>query len=254
MKSYTGKIGLERLEFATTANGATTVATKQEYRDTYLRISATTAKLGEHYDAGSPSGSSRIKIDFYTGATTLTVFSTATTSADTGRPAVRIKAVNASNVIQVRSAPGGFGIAADAPGEVSTISIFTCTDPTTGSRCHLGAGVTCSAYTQTGGVNVLEAAATVSSATVEGGQLSTEGTFALTSLIVYDGVVASNSTGTITALTMYGGTVDFTGSRAARTVTTLNWALGGDVIAPYEVTMSSIVEPTREYKMSVSAT
>jgi hypothetical protein len=167
-------------------------------------------------------------------ASTITVHDTASGSADTGRPAVRLKAASASSNVYVRRAPGGVGIAADVAGETSTLASVRVTDESQTSRVLVGPGTTITTYEQRGGVNVLQAAATVTAVTVRGGVLATEGDAAVTTLAAYAGTTYSNSTGTITTLNIYGGTVDFRQNAAPRTITTLN-NFGGTAIYPSTV-------------------
>ncbi len=255
-KSYTGKIGPDPIfdYVPRTSSVITDTVDKPEYRDFYFKTGATVVKIGEHYDAGSPAGSSRLRLDLTTVATTVDVIDTASTSADAGQPAVRLLCVNTANAIRVRYAPGGVGIASEVPGAVSTIGTFACTDTSSTSRCHLGAGTTINtSYTQTGGVNVLESAATVPLIRVEGGTLQTEGSYATTTADVYGGTVAHNSSGTTTTLNMYGGTVDTTGSRAARTITTLAYQTGGEFISHGGVvTVTNITKPSIGYRLAMS--
>ncbi|MCP5017114.1 MAG: hypothetical protein GY938_17860, partial [Ketobacter sp.] len=88
-KSYTGKIGLDRSVLVTSADGETTVTTKPEYRDHYLKIDYDVLEIGKHVGAGNPTGSGRIKIDNqYTGVSTSTIFGTASVSTETTLAAV----------------------------------------------------------------------------------------------------------------------------------------------------------------------
>ena len=226
-KTFTGKIGLNRLSFATNATGTTTTASDTipytEYRPIYLSISATTVQIGENFGPSSPAGSGRIMLNLGTDPSTVIIHSTAQTPAETGKQAVRIKADDNATDIFVRSAPGGVGIATDAPGETSTIRKVSVDDLTTNSRVTTGAGVTCTTWYQDGGQNVQQAAATVTTVTVNGGTLQAEGAFTTTTLNQTGGTYYQNATGTaITTANIYGGTLDFTNSNQARTITTLN--------------------------------
>ena len=257
-KTYTGKIGLNRTVFAQSSDGATTTSTAAtEYRDTYLTIDATTVKIGEHFGAGSPAGSSRIMLDLGTTASTVEVVGTATASAETGRPAVRLKATSASTNVFIRSAPGGVGIATDAPGETSTVGTISISDPSTASVVHAGLGTTVTTWTQLGGTNVLQAAAGVTTVTVNGGELTSEGTHAITTVNMNNGTLTSNSTGTITTFNLNGGTADFQESNRARTVTTMNLnstaGKGGTLKADGSVlTITTLADASGKYTIAVS--
>jgi len=257
-KSYTGKIGLDRTVFATSADGETSSATaKPEYRDTYLKISATTLKIGENYSQSTPNGSQRIKINLGSNASTTEIYGTAQSSSETGLPAVRLLANHASTAVYVRSAPGGVGIAVDAPGETSTVSLVSVSDTTTASRVFTGAGTTLTTWAQNGGNNIQQAAAGVTTNTINGGSLITEGSYAVTTTTLNGGTLTSNSTGTITTLNLNGGTADFQQSNRARTVTTLNLnstaGHGGTLKADGSVlTITTLNDASGKYTIAVS--
>lgn len=221
-KTYTGKIGLDAQTFTTNAAASTASSTSAlEYRTTYLKISATTVRIGETVSAGSPAGSGRICLNTGSTQATIDIIDTAQTSSETNRPSVRLLASVNTTKVYVRKAPGGVGIAVDLPGETSTLSTISISDRTTTSRVFAGAGTTLTTWLQEGGNNYLNGAATVTTVTVNGGTLTTEGSFGITTLNANGGTVNSNSTGTVATLVVNGGTVDFTGSNAARTVTTI---------------------------------
>jgi hypothetical protein len=257
-KTYTGKLGLNRIVFAQSSDASTTTSTAAtEYRSTYLNIKATTVKIGEHFGAGSPAGSGRIMLDLDSTASTVDVLGTAQASSETGRPAVRLKANSASTLVFVRSAPGGVGIAVDTPGETSTVGTVSVSDPSTASVVHVGLGTTITTFTQIGGSNVLQAAATVTTCTVSGGELTTEGTHATTTVNLHGGSLTSNSTGTITTFNLNGGTADFQESNRARTVTTMNLnstaGKGGTLKADGSVlTITTLNDASGKYTIAVS--
>lgn len=249
-KSYTGKIGLNRVVFQQSASATSTA--KTEYRDTYLKVSATAVKIGENNSQSTPSGSSRIMIDTGSNAATVEVFGTASTPAESGRPSVRLKFNHASSALYVRSAPGGVGIALDAPGETSALSLVSISDSSSSSRVYAGAGVSLTTWGQTGGSNILNAASTVTTVNVAGGTLTTEGAFAITTVNVSGGTLDSHSTGTITTLNLTGGLVDFQGSTRARTVTAVNLTAGtlrasGDVLS-----ITTLNDPSGRYSLVAS--
>ena len=253
-KSYTGKIGLRRDQFATSASAETTNSSYTEYRDTYLQIATSLLSLGKNLSPGNPTGSGRIKIDLGSTACTAVIFDTASTASETGLPAVRVKANSATTDFFVRSAPGGLGVAVDLPGETTTIRKISISDVTSASRVFLGTGVTVTTWEQYGGNNILQAAATVTTVTVVGGSLLTEGTAATTTMNAKGGTITSNSTGTITTLNMDSGTVDFTQSNQARTVTTVSWTTSrGTLKADGAVlTVTTLNDPSGKYQLVAS--
>lgn len=257
-KTYTGQIGLNRVVFATTADGGTTVTTKPEYRATYLAISATDLKIGEHYGPGSPAGSSRIMIDLGTVASTVQIFGTAQTSSEVGRPAIRLLTVCNTTDMYVRSVPGGFGIAVDAPGEVSTVRKLSVSDTSTASRVLTGPAVTMTTYEQNGGTNVLQivAAGTLTTLTMNGGNLTTEGNWVCTTANAYAGTITANhyraSGNAFTTLNMEGATVDAQDNNFARTWATVNFNKGTLHANGSNLTITTLNDRSGQYTMTVT--
>jgi len=214
-KSYTGKIGLDTTNFATSSDGATvSTTTEPEYRQAYLQISSTNPiSIGEQASIiGTATGSSRIMLDVGSVASQVVqVLGTASSASETGKPAVRLLANAATIDVYVRSAPGGCGVAIDKPGETATIRNLYISDTSAASNVVTGNGVTMTLWEQVGGKNVIQSAATLGTLNVKGGTVQTEGSFAVTTANVYTGgTLTSNSTGTISALNPYGGTISFT--------------------------------------------
>jgi len=248
-KTYTGKIGLDYRRFATSVDGATTDATEVEYRDVYLKISSTDITIGKTFGSGSPSGSSRILIDTGTNVTQVEVFDTSNSSSETGRQAVRLKGVNSSNVLFVREAPGGVGIAAEVPGEVSTYSKISISDQTTTTRVQCGEGLTLTTFEQFGGDNILNATATVTTVLMCGGILTTEGiNYTITTITIRGGTVNCNhksSGDAITTVNIINGTLNGTQTSESRTWNTVNLNVGGTLINDSNViTITTLNHPT----------
>lgn len=256
-KTFTGKIGLDYTVFATSADGATTVSTEAEYRDTYLQIGASTVKIGEQFGQGNPNGSGRILLDLGSTAAEVTVYGTAANPSETGRGAVRLLANSASTNVFVRSAPGGVAIANEKGGETSTVAKVAVTDTSSSSRVVAGEGVTITTWSQRGGVNTLLAAATVTTVTVDGGTLTTEGDYTITTMNMNNGTVYANHIKTsgnhITTLNANGGQVDFSRSGEARTVATVNLSVGVALSGNDSLTITTLNEPTtKPYTLTVS--
>ncbi len=223
-QSYTGKLGLDYQSFAiTTPDGETPNTNYPEYRQLYLSIGATTIRVGDSSSIGTPTGSGRVMLDIGSTTTcTIEVVNTASNSADTNRPAVRILANKAASALNVRLAPGGVGIAAEVPAETTTIGTINVADTTSTSKCTTGRGITLTTFIQDGGDNVLQSDNTITTVTVNGGTLRTEGSGAITTLNILDGTTTHNSTGTTSTLNANGGTITSFGSSTARTWTTIN--------------------------------
>lgn len=230
-KSFTGKIGLDYANFATSADGDTVESTYpvNEYRGTYLQLDGITTNyrclIGDEFGAGNPNGSQRINIDFSASAAVVEVADTASSSSEDGRPAVRFKFGHASSALYVKGAPGGVGIASNIPGETSTIGTVIVAGA--GSRVELGAGTTVTTVQVDDGEVDIQAAATITTLRVNGGIVRTEGDFTITTVNQYGGTFYSNQIKTggnaITTFNMYDGTVDATQSTQSRTWATWNW-------------------------------
>ena len=253
LKTFTGKLGLNRAVFATTANGETTDSTKHEYRQRYLNIGYDAADIGQHAGPGSPAGSSRIMLqNAKAGASTTMVHGTATAAAETGYPSIRLLAAHASATVIVRDGSGGVGIASDAPGETSTVGAVS----VAGGALYIGPGVTLTSLSQVGGSCILEAAATVSSVTVGGGTLTTEGDYTVTAMTVSGGQVLCNNIksggNAITTLNLTGGRVDGRASQEARTWDTVNPDLGTLLVDDSVVTITNMDAPAGARQITVS--
>lgn len=231
-KSFTGKIGLPWSAFTTDGAGSGTQdETIPEYRATYLDIVSTDVVIGETFgpDAAALTGSTRVKLDLGDTATTVDIHDTAQTSAEVGKPALRLLFNNDNSDIFIRKSIGGVGIASDVPGETSTlrkVSVGAAPDTT---RVFVGEGVTFAAadgeFEQSGGVCRLSAAADLVKLDLFGGECETEGEFAVTTANINGGEFYPNhvpsSGAAITTFNCNAGLIDTTRSTEARTFTTV---------------------------------
>jgi hypothetical protein len=237
-QSFTGKIGSADVA----ASG-------------YFRCLASTCEIGYHYGYGTPAGSGRLKIDLGTTACAVTIHNSSGSPTESSRPAVRLLAVNAGSVLHVRK--GLVGLACETPAEVSTVSAVNVSyvaSQETDADVLLGAGVTITSLTKTGGKAVLQSAATA--VVNRAGSLTTAGAGAITTLTVEGGTVTSNSTGTITTCNADGGTIDFTKSTSARTVTTLAARNGSTATVKYDpavLTVTNKLAPAGPISMQLAA-
>jgi len=206
----------------------------------YLQIDTAILDIGQHYGAGSPHGSGRIKIDLDATACVVTIHNSGTSTDN--KPAILLKALNAATTIEVRKGSVGIAYLTGETTTVATIKSNYISQKLTDADVYIGSGVTLTTLSMLGGtVDLLCAATTV---TNEGGTLTTGGSGAIITLNADGGTVNSNSTGTITTMNITGGTVDFTKSQAARTVTTLKVDAPG--IVKYDssiVTLTNKVQP-----------
>ncbi|MGA1979454.1 MAG: hypothetical protein ABSG99_02660 [Sedimentisphaerales bacterium] len=218
----------------------------------YLQIGATLANIGYHFGPGEAAGSGLIKLDLGTTASTIIVFN-AGISADTTRPAIRLKYVNAATTLEVRR--GEVGVAIET-GEVSTgagITLGYVDNVESDANVYIGAGVTLATLTKKGGFCLLQCGATTINNYA--GELITEGSGAITTINAYGGNIISNSTGTIGTCNISSkGTVDFTKSQQARTVTTFK--IDDDAAVKFDpniVTFTNKVISNRPVTLQASA-
>lgn len=224
--TWTGKLGLRPDQFATSADGDTTVATAPEYRGTHLQIKITTdAKIGEHSVPNTPTGSGRINLNVLTTATVVDVQFCATTSAQPGFPSVDILANNSSTNIYVRDTAPNVGIAKTIPGSTSSVNIIS----NDGGKCYVGSGVTMVKFAQAGAaVSEVNAAATIPTIEAFGtGTMVTEGDYTVTVFDIDGPTVYANHIKTaasaITTATVDDGSLIGTQSQRARTWDTVNY-------------------------------
>lgn len=236
--AFSGVIGLEASQFATSLDGASTDDDFREYRGVYLELECDELVVGEHLGPGTPTGSTRLCLEqTKAGASTLDVVATNTSSTN-DRPAVRYIAAHASADIIVRSAPGGVGVAVEA-GETSTIGDVHMVDTVATTGLFVGSGVTLTSVDQVGGTSRIAAAATVSSLTCRGGVMDITGyDYTVTTLAVEGGTVTDSHENTGGAewgtINVYGGTLDLPTATVSgsRSYTSLN-LYGGRVEADW---------------------
>lgn len=141
--SYTGQIGLAP------HNGD-----YYEYLPTYLQIGATLLTIGQ----GEGTGSSRLRINTGSVATTVLVLNTGDSADD--NPTFVWKGTSASNVFRVVRGSVGIAIAGGEAANVSGgLHVGFVDDQENDASLEVGTGVTVSGVTQTGGVIVAYAGA-----------------------------------------------------------------------------------------------
>jgi hypothetical protein len=211
-KTFTGKIGV---------NGATGRA------GTYLEIPAAVVNIGYNYSGASATGSGRLMIDTGSTASTITVYATATASADSGKPACRLLAASSSTDIRVMT--GKAGIAYE-PGETATIDDLTIgytSAAAADTAVTVGSGLTVDDISKRVGTLTLRSAC--DALINESGACYLYGSGTVGTLTINSGTVYSSTTGTITTVNATAGTLDLTGLLTARTITTLNLGNGGAI-------------------------
>ena len=192
-----------------------------EYRDDYLKIGATTCRIG----TGTGNGSNRIKINFGSVQTALEVQKTAQ-SLETGVPACLILGTHASNAADIQEGEVGFGFY----GEATTLLTLRVA---AGGTATCGAGCTLGTVTGEGTVGINGAVTTI---TQYAGDWTISGGGAVTTLTVITGTLHYESSGTVTTANIGGtqgsATVDCSQDASARTFTTTNLKAGGRIVDP----------------------
>jgi hypothetical protein len=193
-----------------------------EYRTQYLRVGATTCQIGQGPQTGGGSG--RLKIDFGTAQTTLTVYSTGQ-SADSGLPAMLFKGSHASNAVSVIA--GSVGLAV-LPGETATVAALRVGGAQQGQTAVVaGSGLSLTTLNMDGGT--CQIACGLATLNQVAGTLTLTGTGAISTVANVDGgTLVYQSSGTIASLKVSdGGTADFRTDPRARTVTAFTVDSGG---------------------------
>lgn len=228
--SYTGNVGLPRFN----------PAGYFEYRETYLKISATTVNMG----VGVGSGSGRFKLNVGSAQTTVNCYGTGSPIED-GIPTFLFVGTHASNVINLLR--GSMGVCW-LPGEVATVATIRIgyTDNIdSDSVLWIGTGATLTTINQAGGSLVYQS--NVVTHTVNPGTATVKGSATITTLTIDAGTVNHNSTGTLTTLAVgNGGTIDFSDDLRTRTVTNTTLNAGSALLDPNKVvTFSNPITITR---------
>ncbi len=203
---FTGEIGLPEIN-------ADNQESYYEYRDTHLKISATTLRIGD----GVGRGSGRLKFNVGSNACELTVYSTGQ-PADPDEGAVHWIGTNAGNTIHVLN--GTVDIAM-LPGTVATAATIIATGGTV--RCGTGCTLT---IVEAAGSSLIETRSAVTTLrTRDNGRAFHQGSGNITTADIAGGVLKIRATGALTIgmLNGYGGKeLDLTECDSAVTITDMN--------------------------------
>ncbi len=219
-KSFTGKIGY---------NG------EAGFSGTYLQVKATTVNIGQHIGSGSPAGSGRIMIDVGSAGTpVINIYNTSSSSADTNKPCVRVKANNASAVCNISDGMVGF---AYEDGETTTIGTIRMSG---GEEVYISEGTTVTTVYKKGGNCDMVCGCTT--LTNDGGALSLYGSGTYTTINQKAGTCYLYGTGTITTLNVTGGFADCRKSLDSRTITTVKVKGGSFHYDPTFLTLTNQIQ------------
>lgn len=153
--------------------------------------------------------------------------------------------VNGTALTTIIATGGNLSMGVD-PGDVTTLTTFSLQSS---AQANIGSGATLTTFKQASGTATLATAATTVEA--QAGTLTLMGSGAITTLTNSGATVNSNTSGTITTLNANAGTTDFTGSRIARAVTTLN--LKKTATVKYDTSVVAVSTVTPSGLISLSA-
>jgi hypothetical protein len=208
-QSFTGTIGLPEVH----TGGA---ADYPEYRDTYLKISATILTVGD----GPGQGSGRIKINTGSVATTLTVNGLGT-PAEQDIPAMLWKGTDSTNIVRVYKGTFAAAWLGTDAANIATLNVGYQTSQASDVAVYCGNVTFATAISQEGGTLVLNTG--VTTLTTKGGNLLIQGAGAYTTINNWGSRIAYRGTGAVTTLNLgVGSSMDYAQDMRARTVTNTN--------------------------------
>jgi hypothetical protein len=216
-QSYTGKIGLPR-----------TNATNSyvEYRDTFLKISATTVDIGE----GEGNGSGRIKVNVGSNQTAVNIYNQGT-RAETGIPCVLWQGTHASNTFNLVKGDAGVAFFGGETSTIATLQVGYISNQSSDSELLCGSGTTLTTVTVNGGEVDLDSNVTTLNQTA--GDVTLRSAATVTTWNLDGGTAYHASTGTLTTLNVGGGAIfDCRRSLGARTITNANLYQGATINDP----------------------
>jgi hypothetical protein len=232
--TFTGRLGLDRSQFAISANGKSFSSEKKpEYRSTYLTGTFDNTYVGEEFGPPLASGGApRLKIkNTATGTHVAHIYQGCAQTADSGMPPIRLWLSDNSTPghVYIHGTGAGVGISVDMPGEASYIESLYMSCPSTTHRIWVGADVTISAsFLQTGGQSRITLGGTLATCTVDGGILEVlaDGAQSITTFTQNGGTVYDEGFVNLTTANHNGGTLDCTRGQEAITIATYNPEVG----------------------------
>lgn len=225
--SYTGKIGLPRWN----------EAGYYEYRETYLKISATTVNVGQ----GEGSGSQRIKLNTGTDQTTVNVWKTGQPTGNV--PAFLWVGTHVSNAVNIFRGSFAAAYYSSESATVSTLKMGFVDQVQSDAEVYLGSGVTLTDVTKNGGF--LEIYCNSTTLTNNAGDVHyMAGT--PSQITIYSGEVFYKTTGTLGGNTVIGGDghLDFSKDPRTKAVTNPINLYGNEsrISDPYKVITALVLD------------
>jgi len=165
--TFTGRIGLDYLNFAKTPDARQVYANTSEYRQNYFQCQCNgSVRIGTRQGVGN-ADSARVMFDFNGSSPEVYVNGTAARSCDVGRPAVRIMP-DAFNIF-IQDCPGGVGLGDEVPDESGTITKLTFLPTGRNSWIVTGSNTKIVTYVHREGRALIKETTDMTSATVDGG-------------------------------------------------------------------------------------
>lgn len=222
--SYTGKIGLGRTVFATSADGDTTDSNATEYRGHRFEIDWSTLTIGRNQDGVTTGGSIRLNLENTRTASSSQTTVYDTTASTVNGPAIHLLINHTAADLEIRGGTALIGVGVDTPGDTATVGTIEVAETATSAKLVVGEGITfnTSLVVHAGTVE-LDSAANVPTLTQEAGTVVVEGSgWDITTCNANGGTLRLNGQTDITTCNLNGGTVDMCSSFQQQTVGTLN--------------------------------
>lgn len=258
--SYTGKIGLDTRSFY--KGEGVSDATRDEYRDTYLKIKYDKAVFGELDGQTTVTGCPRCKVwNPLTDVSLTAIYETAAIASETNMMAFRFRFANTGADVQILGkASGGVGFGTDLANEVCIMGEVWISKVSSLSKVIMGDAATYESFESYGGTHRLKGNMNASKVlTVHAGTVTTEGesTNGVPAIVVEGGSVIANhnkaSQPCTATVTINGGTIDATQNNTARTWTAVNLN-GGKLIGGEHLTITDdITLPSSRYELTMVA-
>jgi hypothetical protein len=206
-----GSVDLTLLEIERSFTGDVAASSSE------LSITATTLNIGRQLgvQTEAQAGSDRIKINLGSVQSTMNVYYSASSSADSGFEPIRLRGTHASNVLNVYG--GIVGIATNDPDDTATLATVN----QFAGTLNLGGGCTLTTLYIDGGNSIMSVRSAFTTLNQNAGTVTRYGSGAATTISQKAGTLNDYGTGTITTLNVFPGSTTNKWSGAA-TVTTLN--------------------------------
>ena len=184
--TMTGAIGLKKNEFTTSADGSTTDASVDEYRDSYFKIGWDRACIGKNQTPVLSGGNPTLRLhNAKSGASYTVVIEVPQSLSLSPHNALLLLANHADADLAIRGATGGVGIGVDDELETAQFGVVT----VAGGTLNTGPNVTIGSYSQSGGTGNIYVDQGLSDAYISAGTVRYEGLGKITKAVVDGGVV-----------------------------------------------------------------